>query len=37
MRYTDMVKAGSLLVLPWEEQFFIDVGAAGILLYTLER
>jgi hypothetical protein len=32
-----MVKAGRLLVLVWEEQFFTDVGAAGILLYSAEQ
>ena len=36
IRFTDMVKAGSLLVLAWEEQLFTEVGAAGILLYSVE-
>ncbi len=31
-----MVKAEGLLVLPWEEQSFTDVGAAGILLYSID-
>jgi hypothetical protein len=34
--FTDLVKAGSLLVLPWEEKSFTDVGAAGILLYSID-
>lgn len=35
-RYTGLAVAGSTLVVPWEEQSFTDVGAAGILLYAIE-
>jgi len=35
-RYTDMVRAGGFLVLPWEEKLFTEVGAAGILFYSIE-
>ena len=34
-RYTDVVKWGSSLVLPWEETEFTDVGRAGLLVYAL--
>jgi hypothetical protein len=34
-RYTDLVKFGGLLLLPWEEARFTDVGPAGVLVYTL--
>ena len=34
-RYTDIVKWGSSLVVPWEEIAFTDVGRAGILVYPL--
>ena len=34
-RYTDVVKWGSSLVVPWEEVAFTDVGRAGILVYPL--
>ncbi len=34
-RYTDVVKWGPSLVLPWEEVAFTDVGRAGILVYPL--
>jgi hypothetical protein len=34
-RYTDLAKAGSWLIVPWEEIFFTDVGRAGILVYPL--
>ena len=34
-RYTDVVKWGSFLVVPWEEVAFTDVGRAGILVYPL--
>jgi hypothetical protein len=37
VRFTDVVKAGGYLVLPWEEELFTEVGAAGILFYSLER
>jgi hypothetical protein len=37
VRFTDVVKAGGVLVLPWEEELFTEVGAAGILFYSLER
>ncbi len=33
--YTDVVKWGSSLVVPWEEVAFTDVGRAGILVYPL--
>jgi hypothetical protein len=33
--YTDLVKWGSSLVIPWEEISFTDVGRAGILVYPL--
>jgi hypothetical protein len=36
-RYTDLVKAGSWLVVPWEEASFTDVGRAGILLFLLRE
>ncbi|MGO9310126.1 MAG: hypothetical protein ACLQDL_14030 [Spirochaetia bacterium] len=32
-RYTDFVKWGNSLVIPWEEVSFTDVGRAGILVY----
>ena len=32
-RYTDLVRAGDHLVVPWEEVRFPDVGAAGVLFY----
>ena len=35
-RYTDIVKAGGLFLIPWEEARFTDVGAAGLLFYTVE-
>jgi hypothetical protein len=35
-RYTGIAVAGNTLVVPWEEQSFTDVGAAGILLYAIE-
>ena len=31
-RYTDLVKWGSSLVVPWEEVSFTDVGRAGLLV-----
>jgi hypothetical protein len=34
-RYTDLIKWGSSLVIPWEEVSFTDVGRAGILVYPL--
>ena len=34
-RYTDVVKWGSSLVLPWEETEFTDVARAGLLVYDL--
>ncbi len=34
-QYTDIVRAGGYLVLPWEEKLFTEVGAAGILFYSL--
>jgi len=34
-RYTDLVRGGEHLVVPWEEVRFTDVGAAGILFYRL--
>jgi hypothetical protein len=36
-RYTDLVKTGGFLVVPWEESRFTDVGRAGILVYRLPR
>jgi hypothetical protein len=36
-RYTDLVEAGSWLVVPWEETSFTDVGRAGILLFQLRE
>jgi hypothetical protein len=36
VRYTDLLSAGSLLVVPWEQRSFTQVGAAGILLYKIE-
>jgi hypothetical protein len=33
--YTDLVKWGRSLVIPWEEIDFTDVGRAGILVYPL--
>ena len=33
--YTDVVKWGSSLVLPWEETEFTDVARAGLLVYAL--
>jgi hypothetical protein len=33
--YTDLVRSGEHLVVPWEEVRFPDVGAAGILFYRL--
>lgn len=35
-RYTDVVRLGQRLVLPWEEDSFTEVGAAGLLLYPLD-
>ena len=35
-RYTDLVKAGDFLVVPWEESSFTDVGRAGIMLFRLD-
>ena len=35
-RYTDIVKAGDFLVVPWEESSFTDVGRAGIMLFRLD-
>jgi hypothetical protein len=34
-RYTDLVRDGGWLVVPWEETSFTDVGRAGILLFPL--
>lgn len=34
-RYTDVVRWGSSLVLPWEEVQFTDVARAGLLVYAL--
>ncbi len=34
-RYTDLVKWGTSLVVPWEEASFTDVGRAGILILPL--
>lgn len=34
-RYTDLVRSGDHLVVPWEEVRFPDVGAAGVLFYRL--
>ena len=34
-RYTDLARAGTWLIVPWEEVFFTDVGRAGILVYPL--
>jgi hypothetical protein len=34
-RYTDLVRLGEHLVVPWEEVRFPDVGAAGVLFYRL--
>jgi hypothetical protein len=34
-RYTDLIKWGSSLVIPWEEVSFTDVGRAGMLIYPL--
>ncbi len=34
-RYTDFVKEGDLLIVPWEEVSFTNVGRAGLLLYRL--
>lgn len=34
-RYTDVVKIGSIFVVPWEEISFTDVGRAGVLLLKL--
>lgn len=36
VRYTDLVRVGTLLAIPWEEQSFTQVGAAGILFYKME-
>jgi hypothetical protein len=36
-RYTDLVRSGEHLVVPWEEVRFTDVGAAGVLFYRLPR
>jgi hypothetical protein len=33
-RYTDVVRVGGTLVLPWQQDSFTDVGAAGLLLYA---
>lgn len=32
-RYTDLVKQGTVLIVPWEETSFTNVGRAGILLF----
>jgi hypothetical protein len=32
-RYTDLVRSGDHLAVPWEEVRFPDVGAAGVLFY----
>jgi len=37
VRYTDLARVGSFLVVPWEEQSFTQVGAAGILFYKIEE
>jgi hypothetical protein len=34
-RYTDLVKMGDSLVVPWEETSFTDVGRAGIMFFRL--
>jgi hypothetical protein len=34
-RYTDLVRSGAHLVVPWEEARFTAVGAAGILFYRI--
>jgi hypothetical protein len=34
--YTDLVKSGDYLVVPWEESSFTDVGRAGIMLFRLD-
>jgi hypothetical protein len=36
-RYTDLVRSGDHLVVPWEEVRFPDVGAAGVLFYRLSE
>jgi hypothetical protein len=33
-RYTDLVRVGTTMVVPWEEARFTDVGRAGILVLT---
>lgn len=33
--YTDVVKAGDFLVIPWEESSFTDVGRAGLLVLPI--
>ena len=35
--YTDLVKTGDYLVIPWEESSFTDVGGAGILVHPIPR
>lgn len=37
VRFTDLVKTGRFLVLAWEEQSFTEVGAAGVLVYSVDR
>jgi len=34
-RYTDVVKVGPSLLIPWEESSFTDVGRAGLLVYSI--
>ncbi len=34
-RYTDLAKEGNLLVVPWEEVSFTDIGRAGLLIYPV--
>jgi hypothetical protein len=36
-RYTDIVRWGDSLLIPWEETAFTDVGRAGILVYPVPR
>jgi hypothetical protein len=35
--YTDIVKTGGYMVIPWEETSFTDVGRAGILVHPIPR
>jgi hypothetical protein len=35
--YTDLVKVGDFLFVPWEQTRFTDVGGAGLLLYSLAK